>query len=259
MINDSTSSQPAIVTRALSKRYDADGLAVDALHGVDLVIEIGEIVAITGPSGSGKSTLLHLIGGLDVPTSGEVEIHGQTLSHLSADAVADARNRRIGFVFQLFNLLSSLSVEENVALPAIIAGRRPNTYDRRVDELLEKVSLTAKRHRFPAQLSGGEQQRVAIARALVMQPTVLLADEPTGNLDSRAGADILALLGQCHAEGQTVVIVTHDSRVAAMTERVVFLRDGEVVDDARLGQRGERDRALSRMIDVSDEDDSLLA
>jgi putative ABC transport system ATP-binding protein len=258
-VNDTTSGQSAIVTRGLSKRYRSDGLAIDALHDVGLIVDIGEMMAITGPSGSGKSTLLHLIGGLDTPSAGEVEIYGETLSDLSPDALADVRNRRIGFVFQLFNLLSSLTVEENVALPAVIAGRRPATYRPRVDALIETVGLSGQRARFPAQLSGGEQQRVAIARALVMEPAVLLADEPTGNLDSRAGAEILALLHQCHAQGQTVVIVTHDSRVAATTDRVVFLRDGRVVDDARLGQRGERDRAVSKMIEVSDQDDSLLA
>jgi putative ABC transport system ATP-binding protein len=244
----------ALEARAVTKSYEADGTRVDAVIAVSLAIAPGEYVAITGPSGSGKSTLLHILGGLDQPSSGEVEVGGHLLSSMSATQRAAVRNRQIGFVFQFFNLLPGLTVSENVALPALIAGRRHTLRSR---ELLDQVGLADKGSRFPAQLSGGEQQRVAIARALVMDPAVILADEPTGNLDSNSGSQILEVLKQCHGTGQTIVLVTHDVRVATQTERIIFLRDGELVDDTRLDTTGERQRAVSMMVRTGDIDDGI--
>jgi putative ABC transport system ATP-binding protein len=238
--------------RHVSKSFVADGAPVDALHDVSMTIDAGEYVAITGPSGSGKSTLLHLFAALTAPTSGSVLIDGDDLATLSRTELAGVRNRRLGVVFQFFNLLPALTVEENVTLPAIIGGLRQASYRDRLGHLLEVVGLQDKRSRLPSQLSGGEQQRVAIARGLIMTPSVLLADEPTGNLDSRSGGDVLDLLGRCHADGQTIVLVTHDMRVATRTDRVVFLRDGEIADEATLEAS---ERPVSRMIQLGDEDE----
>jgi putative ABC transport system ATP-binding protein len=244
----------AIEARGLTKSYEADGERVNAVRNVTLCVAAGEYLAVTGPSGSGKSTLLHLLGGLDEPTAGEVSIGGRRLSGLSSAERADVRNRSVGFVFQFFNLLPALTVVENVALPALIAGHRHPHSEPRVPELLEMVGLADKANRYPSQLSGGEQQRVAIARALVMRPSVLLADEPTGNLDSESGDRVLALLRSCHAAGQTIVLVSHDVRVATQTQRVLFLRDGSVVDDTRLDSASERQRAVSLMVRIGDGD-----
>jgi putative ABC transport system ATP-binding protein len=246
----------ALEARHVSRDFGAADDTVAALRDVNLSVESGEYLAITGPSGSGKSTLLHLLGGLDQPTSGEVVVNGEVTADLSRERLADLRNRHIGFVFQLFNLLPALTVEENVALPAMVARRRPAEYRARVSELLDLVGLSGRRRRLPGQLSGGEQQRVAIARALVMSPAVLLADEPTGNLDTATGAGVLELLRTCHGSGQTIVLVTHDVRVATQTDRVVFLRDGELVDDARLDSATERRRAVSHMIQVGEDDEA---
>jgi len=241
-----------ISARNVTRTYAGDAATIDAVRGIDLEIGAGEYVAISGPSGSGKSTLLHLLGGLDEPSSGDVLIDGVSLRGLSRDKLAHVRNRSIGFVFQFFNLLPSLTVEENVTLPALIAGDRASCYGTKVADLLETVGLASKRHRYPAQLSGGEQQRVAIARALIMNPAVVLADEPTGNLDTHTGNDILRLLGDCHARGQTVILVTHDVRVATQTQRVVFLRDGALVEETRLRTPTDREQTISRMIAVDD-------
>ena len=244
---------PALEARDLTKAYSEEGQTVMALDHVDLSVGEGELVAITGPSGSGKSTLLHLLGGLDRPDSGSVLIGGQTLSDLVPEALARVRNRQVGFVFQFFNLIPSLTVAENVALPAVIAKQRDATYQDRVRELLAEVGLEAKRSRYPAQLSGGEQQRVAIARALMMRPAVVLADEPTGNLDTKTGNDIVGLLNRYHADGQTIVMVTHDVRVATGAQRIIFLRDGAVMDEARLTGPDDQKRAATRMVLVEDE------
>jgi putative ABC transport system ATP-binding protein len=201
---------------------------------VDLEVAPGEFVAVMGPSGSGKSTLLHMLGGLDVPTSGEVLVDGRSLATLSRGQRAVLRRSHIGFVFQLYNLIPSLTVEENVALPAIAAGASPSSYKERLDELLALVGLADKLDRFPPQLSGGEQQRVAIARALVQEPAVVLADEPTGNLDSRTGEELLDLFTRCNAGGQTIVLVTHDPKVASAAQRVFFMRDGAFVEETEL-------------------------
>lgn len=222
---------PAIVQAlGLRKQYKMGEVAVDALRGIDLCAEQGEFVAIMGPSGSGKSTLLHLMGGLDTPTDGEVHLAGQRLAHMSDDQITVVRRRQVGFVFQFFNLLPTLSAAENVALPLLIDGKRLDDYAAKVDELLDLVGLRDRRDHRPGQLSGGEQQRVAIARALVTEPAIVLADEPTGNLDRSAGQGILALLRRaCQDRGQTILMVTHDPFAASFADRVIFLRDGQVV------------------------------
>jgi putative ABC transport system ATP-binding protein len=219
-----------IQTQGLQKQYQMGEVVVDALCGVDFEVEQGDFVAIMGPSGSGKSTLLHLMGGLDTPTDGDVMLGGRRLAHMSDDEVTVVRRRQIGFVFQFFNLLPTLNAAENVALPLLIDGKRPSDYGARVDELLALVGLADRRDHRPSQLSGGQQQRVAIARALVTEPAIVLADEPTGNLDRHSGTEILALLRRaCDAEGQTILMVTHDPYAASFADRVVFLRDGQII------------------------------
>jgi putative ABC transport system ATP-binding protein len=214
---------------ALRKTYTLGEHEVKALAGVDFCVEKGEFVAIMGPSGSGKSTLLHLLGGLDKPSDGEVTLAGQKLSILNDKEATLVRRHNIGFIFQFFNLLPTLSTNENVALPLLIDGQNVHKHQARIDAMLELVGLTERRHHKPDQLSGGEQQRVAIARALVTEPAIVLADEPTGNLDSKTGTVIMELLRRsCDELGQTVVIVTHDSRAAAYADRVVFLADGRI-------------------------------
>ncbi|MCC7078530.1 MAG: ABC transporter ATP-binding protein, partial [Acidimicrobiia bacterium] len=216
-----------------------------ALAGVDLDVAAGEYVAVMGPSGSGKSTLLHIMGGLDKPTSGAVYIGGRDIATLSDRRLTRMRRRELGFVFQFFNLVPVLTARENVALPLVVDGVPKRRYRRRVDELLGTVGLADRADHLPAQLSGGQQQRVAIARALVAAPDVLLADEPTGNLDSRSGADVLGLLRRLVDEhGQTVVIITHDPRAASGCDRIVFIRDGLIVDELVLAGTGG-DRAKS--------------
>ncbi len=217
--------------KALKKQFALGGHTVDALAGVDFALEKGEFVALMGPSGSGKSTLLHLLGGLDKPTDGEVLVDGRRLTVLSDNEVTLVRRRNIGFVFQFFNLLPILTAEENVGLPLMIDGQDLAKYEERIDRLLDLVGLLDRRHHRPEQLSGGEQQRVAIARALVTEPAVVLADEPTGNLDSKNGAAIMSLLRRsCDELGQSIVVVTHDPRAATYADRVIFLKDGHVVD-----------------------------
>jgi putative ABC transport system ATP-binding protein len=230
--------------RALRKTYKMGEHEVNALAGVDFCVEKGEFVAIMGPSGSGKSTLLHLLGGLDKPSDGEVTLAGKKLSILDDNQATLVRRHNIGFIFQFFNLLPTLSTEENVALPLIIDGQNPRKSEGRITSLLDLVGLSDRRRHKPDQLSGGEQQRVAIARALVTEPAILLADEPTGNLDSKTGTAIMELLRRsCDDLGQTVVIVTHDSRAAAYADRVVFLADGQISTEvyckglADMGQR----------------------
>ena len=225
-------------TQGLSKQYQMGEVTVDALCGVDFQVRQGEFVAIMGPSGSGKSTLLHLLGGLDTPSDGEVTLGGRKLAHMSDDEVTIIRRRQVGFVFQFYNLLPTLSAAENVALPLLIDGKRLGDYAAWVDELLDLVGLGGRRDHRPDQLSGGEQQRVAIARALVTEPMIVLADEPTGNLDSKSGKEVLGLLRRaCDEKGQTIVMVTHDPYAASFAERVVFLRDGQMVRQLKGGDR----------------------
>jgi putative ABC transport system ATP-binding protein len=234
--------------KALRKTYTMGEHEVKALAGVDFCVEKGEFVAIMGPSGSGKSTLLHMLGGLDKPSEGEVTLAGKRLSILNDNQATLVRRHNIGFIFQFFNLLPTLSTEENVALPLIIDGKSARKYEERITYLLELVGLQDRRPHKPDQLSGGEQQRVAIARALVTEPAMVLADEPTGNLDSKTGTAIMELMRRsCDELGQTVVIVTHDSRAAAYADRVVFLADGQVTCEVQckgLTDMGQRVRAV---------------
>jgi len=217
-------------TTGLRKQYQMGEVTVDALRGIDFVVPQGEFVAVMGPSGSGKSTLLHLMGGLDTPSDGDVVLGGKILAHMSDDDITIVRRREVGFIFQFFNLLPTLSAAENVALPLLIDGKRIEDYERRIDDLLDLVGLGGRRGHRPDQLSGGEQQRVAIARAFVNDPKIVLADEPTGNLDSKSGTNVLELLRRtCKDLNVTVVMVTHDPRAASYADRVVFLRDGHVV------------------------------
>jgi putative ABC transport system ATP-binding protein len=245
-----TSGSLAVEARGLVKVFGEGPTAVRALDGVDFALEPGELVAIMGPSGSGKSTLLHILGALDSPTEGTVAVGGRRYEGLDGRELTRVRRDHIGFVFQFFNLLPSLTAVENVYLPALISGRRGEELERRARELLTRVGLGGRAEHLPAELSGGEQQRVSIARALLLAPELLLADEPTGNLDSRAGEEVLALLRETNrSEGQTIVMVTHDPGAAATADRVIFLRDGrrageveggstERIADYFLGLRG---------------------
>jgi len=216
----------------LTKVFRGDGGAVRAIRGVDLTVDASEFVAVMGPSGSGKSTLLHMIGGLEPPTSGEIWFDGQRVDGLSQAHWAVLRRRSIGFVFQFFNLVSNMTVADNVELAALLGGASRREARARREELLSELGLASKAGTPPARLAGGEQQRVAIARALAGRPSLLLADEPTGNLDSSNSMDVLRLLGRVHARGQAIVLVTHDARAASMADRVINLFDGMVADDA---------------------------
>jgi len=235
-------------TQQVSKQYQMGEVSVDALSGVDFTVEEGEFVAIMGPSGSGKSTLLHLLGGLDGPTDGEVALAGRQLSKLSDNQITLIRRRSVGFIFQFFNLLPTLTAEENLALPLLIDGQNIKKHKQKIDRLLELVGLSDRRQHKPDQLSGGQQQRVAIARAFVNDPAIVLADEPTGNLDSKTGEEILKLLRRsCDELGQTIVMVTHDAKAASFADRVVFLMDGQVVDHLKMsGDQVEDMRQIQR-------------
>ena len=226
----------------LVKRYALGDGSVDALRGVSLSVAKGEFVAIMGSSGSGKSTMLHLLGGLDRPSEGSVLIDGINISQLSDEEATLTRREKTGFVFQFFNLISLLNVAENVALPFLIAGDSLATHRERVDALLELVGLSDKAKHRPDQLSAGEQQRVALARALANEPAILLADEPTGNLDFVTGTEILDLIwDSCDRLGQTIVLVTHDARAAAYADRVLVVRDGTIRDEIELGRRRDHE------------------
>ncbi len=219
-----------VSARDLTRRYGEGDTAVDALRGVSLDVEGGKLTAVMGPSGSGKSTLMHILAGLDRPTGGEVEIAGTKITDLSDTELTKLRREHIGFVFQFFNLLPMLTAEENILLPLSIAGEKPD--EAWLEQLLEKTGLGRRRSHRPGELSGGEQQRVAITRALVSKPTVVFADEPTGNLDSKTSGEILHLMrDSVDSFGQTTVMVTHDPRAAAIADRILFLSDGEIVRD----------------------------
>jgi putative ABC transport system ATP-binding protein len=219
-----------VAARALARRYGEGDTAVEALGGVDLDVASQELVAVMGPSGSGKSTLMHLLAGLDKPTSGTVSIAGIELNGLDDTALTRLRREHIGFIFQFFNLLPMLDAEENIVLPLAIAGEHPDKAW--VDQVITEVGIAHRRSHRPSQLSGGEQQRVAIARSLITRPTVLLADEPTGNLDSKTGAEILELMRHSvDTHGQTTVMVTHDPRAASIADRILFIADGQIVKE----------------------------
>ena len=222
------STEAVVAATDLTRRYGAGETAVDALRGVTLEVQPGELVAVMGPSGSGKSTLMHILAGLDKPSSGDVAIAGTHIAKLSDTELTKLRRRRIGFVFQFFNLLPMLTAEENVLLPLSIAGEKADPAW--LADLLAKTGLRDRKTHRPSELSGGQQQRVAIARALVARPTVVFADEPTGNLDSRTGQEILELLRASTSDlGQTMVMVTHDAQAASIADRVLFLADGAIV------------------------------
>jgi len=237
---------PILEAHDLTKRFVLGAETVEALRGVSLGVQPGEFMALMGPSGSGKSTLLQLLGGLDRPTTGSVVFEGRDISHLSDDEATRLRRERTGFVFQAFNLIPLLSVRENIALPFTIAGQdsgRGETADR-IREVIALVELTGKERHRPDQLSQGEQQRVAVARALVTRPSVLLADEPTGNLDYTTGGELLdALWKSSETAAQTIVLVTHDARAAAYADRILVIGDGRIRDEIRLGRRADHSAA----------------
>jgi putative ABC transport system ATP-binding protein len=238
----------------LVKEYASGRHVVRALDGVDLTLRKGEFIAIMGPSGSGKSTLLHLLGGLDRPTRGRIQLAGKEISHLPDTAATLTRRRNVGFVFQFFNLIPTLSAEENILLPVLIDGKRARAYQQRLDLILQRVGLSDRRQHRPDQLSGGEQQRVALARALITEPSIILADEPTGNLDTRTSSTIMELLQAAAAEfQQAIVMVTHDPRSASYAHRVVFLRDGQVVEEKQLDQAGSSAQRVKDILNTLEE------
>jgi putative ABC transport system ATP-binding protein len=226
--------QPLIIARRLTKNYDLEGYPVHALRGVSVEIGAGEFVAVMGPSGSGKSTFMNLLGCLDHPSSGEYLLAGERASDLSGDALAAIRNRRVGFVFQNFNLLPRTSALENVELPLLYCGVPAAERHQRAQAKLEEVGLGDRMHHQPSQLSGGQQQRVAIARALINEPVLILADEPTGALDTHTSCEVMALLQQLNRNGMTVVLVTHEHEIASFAHRIISFRDGRVVEDRRV-------------------------
>ena len=222
---------PVIAMDKIRKIYDTGKVRVEALKGIDLAVAAGEFVAIVGPSGSGKSTLMNLIGCLDTPSDGTYRLAGEDVSGLSRDDLADIRNRRVGFVFQNFNLLPQISAYENVEMPLLFGGVPPKKRKERVEELLTKVGLADRVDHKPTELSGGQMQRVAIARALSMNPDILLADEPTGNLDTSSGGDVMGLFTELWQQGHTLVVITHDMTLARRAGRVVEVRDGRIIKD----------------------------
>ncbi len=226
---------PLISMEGVTKTYDAGELAVQALRGVDLRIEPGQMVAVIGPSGSGKSTLMHILGCLDAPSEGRYLLEGRDVSGLSGFQLAAVRNQKIGFVFQTFNLLAKASLQRNVELPLLYAGLTGSERRERAQAALARVGLVERAKHRPSELSGGQRQRAAIARAIVNQPSLILADEPTGNLDTKTGLEILQIFDAMHAKGETVLIVTHDPRIAERCERVVSIVDGRIEDDRMNG------------------------
>ena len=240
-----------LIASDLQKEYQLGEHVVKALRGIDFVVEPGEFVAIMGPSGSGKSTLLHLLGGLDQPTRGEIELAGENLSLLGEKEVTLVRRHNVGFVFQFYNLLPTLSAEENIMLPILIDGQDAKEYQADLTTILDLVGLTARRQHKPDQMSGGEQQRVSLARALITRPAIVLADEPTGNLDSKTGTSIMRLLRRsCNELGQTIVVVTHDQRAAAFADRVIFLQDGEMVSQVNFAAEDEPAQRRQTIIEI---------
>lgn len=243
---------PIVRTESLTKTYGAASQPIYALNAVNLAVEEGEFLAIMGPSGSGKSTLLYLLGGLDRPSSGSVWLKDKDMSALNDDALSELRRKSLGFVFQFFNLVPVLSAEENVAIPLILDGVPRGEALKRANEALKQVGLADRGSHRPAELSGGQQQRAALARALVAKPAVVLADEPTGNLDSRSSDEVVQMLRQTVDQlGQTMILVTHDPRVAAYADRIVFLKDGKIADDNRLKGQGNAEQIREQLSKVA--------
>ena len=243
-------SSAVIETRGLTREFRSDGVTVEALRGVDLSVAEGEFVAIMGPSGCGKSTLLHILGGLDRPTGGEVLLRGKRVDNLSEARWAKVRRSDVGFVFQSFNLINNLSAADNVELAALLGGASAREGRSRREDLFSQLGIDDIAAKSPTRLSGGQQQRVAIARALVNRPAVLLADEPTGNLDSETNRALLNLLQQHHDEGQTIVMGTHDARVASTADRVIRMRDGLLMGETRMEDASDRSKLLSNLIEL---------
>ena len=237
-------------SKDLVKIYRNNGMEVHALRGINLSVKTGEMVAVMGPSGCGKSTLLHMLGGLDNPTSGKVCVNGKEINSWNEGKRAVLRRKSIGFVFQAFNLIGNLSVQDNVELPALVAGFSAGQARSERDKLLKILGIQDKANRVPTQLSGGEKQRVALARALINKPLVLLADEPTGNLDSKSALDVLKLLRQTHDQGQTILVVTHDPNVASIAQRVVFMKDGQITQETKLEDQSDLKGLVTHLIDM---------
>jgi len=226
-----TTAMPVIEMKEIRKTYDTGKVKVEALKGIDLSISQGEFVAVVGPSGSGKSTLMNLIGCLDTATDGSYRLAGEDVAGLKRDDLADVRNRRVGFVFQNFNLLAQISSFENVEMPLLFGGVPPRKRKERVTEVLARVGLADRMDHKPTELSGGQMQRVAIARALAMDPAILLADEPTGNLDTSSGGDVMSIFSELWQQGRTLVVITHDLSLARRAGRVIEVRDGRIISD----------------------------
>ncbi|MEV6399901.1 ABC transporter ATP-binding protein [Streptomyces sp. NPDC051907] len=247
------SAVPIVRAEGLTKTHHGEGAPVHAVRGVDLTVQPGEFVAVTGPSGAGKSTLLHLIGGLQRPDSGRLWLDGRQVDGYREARWAVLRRQSIGIVFQFFNLVSDLTVADNVELPALLAGASPKSARESRAELLAELGLEGRERSMPGELSGGEQQRVALARALVNHPALLLADEPAGSLDSKGTREVLRLLSRFHQRGQTILLVTHDARMASAADRVISFFDGRIADDAALGEgRPGRGRGVSGVLELKD-------
>ncbi|MFR9798517.1 ABC transporter ATP-binding protein [Streptomyces sp. MS06] len=241
---------PVLHAEGLVKTHHGEGAPARAVRGVDLCLRPGEFVAVTGPSGAGKSTLLHLLGGLQRPDAGSIRLDGRCTDAYSEARWAEERRKHIGIVFQFFNLVSNLSVADNVELPALLAGCPVRRARAERAELLAELGLTGKERSMPGELSGGEQQRVALARALVNHPRLLLADEPAGSLDSRGTREVMRLLSRFHQRGQTILLVTHDARLASAADRVISFFDGRIVDDAELDGRPARGTGISGVLEL---------
>ncbi|MEV6023277.1 ABC transporter ATP-binding protein [Streptomyces sp. NPDC052036] len=248
----SEGSPPLLRAEGLVKTHHGEGAPAHAVRGVDLRVSRGEFVAVTGPSGAGKSTLLHLLGGLQRPDAGRIWLDGEPTDAYTEARWAVERRKRIGIVFQFFNLVSGLSVADNVELPALLAGAPPKQARAGREELLAELGLTGKERSMPGELSGGEQQRVALARALVNHPPLLLADEPAGSLDSKGTREVMRLLTRFHQRGQTIVLVTHDARLASAADRVISFFDGRIVDDAELDGTPSARGGTSGVLELKD-------